>query len=332
MNTTQLWSVGLVACAALAGTAAQAQQAWQPERPIEFVASAGAGGGTDIFARAIQSVITKNKLTEAPIIVTNKGGGSGAEAYIYAKGNAGDPYKVYFGTQEVYVLPIASKLSYSVSDVTPVSTMIFDPFLLWVNPESGIKDVAGFIQRAKQGGMKVGGARAKEADETLVSQIQNAIGAKFIYIPFRSGSETSVQLAGGHIQANVNNPSESLEQWRAGKQKPLCVFSAERMPGKEKVTATESWSDIPTCKEAGLDVPVFEQPRMMWLAAGTPPDAVAYYRDLFKRVSESPDWQAYVARAAQIPRVITGDALSSFVKQDQARYAGIYTENGWAKK
>ncbi|GAB1578217.1 Bug family tripartite tricarboxylate transporter substrate binding protein [Bordetella petrii] len=330
MNTTSSWSAGLLVCAVLAASPVQAQQ-WQPERPIEFVASAGAGGGTDIFARAIQSVITKDKLVDTPIIVTNKGGGSGAEAYIYAKGNAGDPYKVYFGTQEVYVLPIASKLSYSVSDVTPVSTMIFDPFLLWVNPESGIKDVPGFVARAKQGGMKVGGARAKEADETLVSLVQKAIGAKFIYIPFRSGSETAVQLAGGHIQANVNNPSESVEQWRAGKQQPLCVFSAERMPGKDKVTATQSWSDIPTCREAGLDVPVFEQPRMMWLAAGTPPEAVAFYRELFRKVSESPEWQAYVARAAQIPRVISGDALADFVRKDQARYGEIYASNGWAK-
>lgn len=332
MSTTKLWSIGAMACAVLAAAPVQAQDKWEPKRPIEFVASAGAGGGTDIFARAIQSVISKEKLTKAPIIVVNKGGGSGAEAYIYAKGNAGDPYKVYFGTQEVYVLPIASKLSYTVDDVVPVSTMIFDPFLLWVNPESGIKDIPSFIERAKQGGMKIGGARAKEADETVVSQIQNATGAKFTYIPFNSGSQAAVQLAGNHIQANVNNPSESVEQWRAGKQQPLCVFSAERMPGKEKVTETQSWSDIPTCQEAGLDVPVFEQPRMMWVAKGTPPEALEYYRDLFKRVSESSDWQAYVARAAQIPRVISGDALNDFVKQDQARYTEIYTKNGWVKK
>lgn len=53
--------------------------AWQPSKPIEFVATAGPSGGTDNLARAIQSAITKNKLTDQPIVVVNKGGGSRAE-------------------------------------------------------------------------------------------------------------------------------------------------------------------------------------------------------------------------------------------------------------
>ena len=72
--------------AALAGAFALggvgAAQAWEPTKPIEFVVTSGAGGGTDNFARVIQSIITKHKLTEQPIVVVNKGGGSGAEGYV----------------------------------------------------------------------------------------------------------------------------------------------------------------------------------------------------------------------------------------------------------
>src|SRR5512147_752403 len=71
-----------------------ANAAWQPVKPIEFIATAGPGGGTDNFARAVQSIITKHKLIEQPIVVTNKGGGSGAEGYTYTKAMAGDPYKI----------------------------------------------------------------------------------------------------------------------------------------------------------------------------------------------------------------------------------------------
>src|ERR1035438_10437363 len=65
---------GLATCMSGAASAA-----WQPAKPIEFIATAGPGGGTDNFARAVQSIITKHKLIEQPIVVTNKGGGSGAE-------------------------------------------------------------------------------------------------------------------------------------------------------------------------------------------------------------------------------------------------------------
>ncbi len=74
----------------LAG-AAPALAAWQPQKPIEFVATAGPGGGTDNFARAVQAIITKYKLVDQPIVVVNKGGGSGAEGYVYGKASPAIP-------------------------------------------------------------------------------------------------------------------------------------------------------------------------------------------------------------------------------------------------
>ena len=68
---------------------AAAPAAWQPTKPIEFIATAGPGGGTDNFARAVQNIITKYKLVEQPIVVVNKAGGSGAEGYTYTKAHGG---------------------------------------------------------------------------------------------------------------------------------------------------------------------------------------------------------------------------------------------------
>jgi tripartite-type tricarboxylate transporter receptor subunit TctC len=45
-------------------TAGQAQAEWKPTKSIEFVVTAGPGGGTDNFARAVQNVITKHKLID----------------------------------------------------------------------------------------------------------------------------------------------------------------------------------------------------------------------------------------------------------------------------
>src|ERR1700746_2478263 len=87
-----------------------AYAAWQPQKPIEFVATAGPGGGTDNLARAVQNIITKYKLTDQPVVVVNKAGGSGAEGYVYGKASAGDPYKVIFGTSNDWQQPLVSKV------------------------------------------------------------------------------------------------------------------------------------------------------------------------------------------------------------------------------
>lgn len=333
MSRTSFKLAALVAIAASAiATPATAQ--WKPERPVEFVAAAGPGGGTDTFARVVQSALSKNGLLTTPIVVSNKAGGSGAETFIYAKTSGGDPYKLFFGTQDAYVLPLASKLSYNLDDLTPVVAMVFDPFVLWVNPKaSGIEDVKGFIAKAKEapGSIKVGGAKAKEADATLVTLIEAAAGIRLSYIPYKSGSEAAIQVAGGHVQANTNNPGESVEQWKAGVQKPLCVFEEARLADTTIITDGQSWNSIPTCIEAGLNIKSFAQPRTIWASKGIPAEALAYYTDLFRKTAETAEFKSYVERGAQIPRLLTGDELKNFIEAHKQTYSDIYKRNGWLR-
>ena len=58
-------------------------------KPIEFVCHAGVGGGSDIMARMIQSVIEREKLTPHPVAVVNRAGGGGAIAFAYVAGKTG---------------------------------------------------------------------------------------------------------------------------------------------------------------------------------------------------------------------------------------------------
>lgn len=304
---------------------------WKPTKPIEFVATAGPGGGTDNFARAVQNAITKNNLTDVPIVVVNKPGGSGAEGYIYTKSQAGDPYKVVFGTSNEWQQPMVSKVGFKHSDLTPVAALVQDEFLLWVKQDAPYQNVQDFLKAAaaKPGTFKMGGAQSKDTDELLTRLIDKAGHVKFIYVPFKSGAEAAVQLAGGHIDAHVNNPSESVGQWRGGTQRPLCVFSPTRLPEGPKVTATQSWHDIPTCVEAGLDIPRFQQPRTVFLPGGVTPDQVQYYVDLLKKVQQTPEWKDYVEKTSQSSTLLVGDEFKKFIEEDIERIHKIAAEQGW---
>ena len=50
---------------------------WKPTKPIEFVAPFAPGGGSDVLARSIASIIEGEKLCPVPLLVANKAGGSG---------------------------------------------------------------------------------------------------------------------------------------------------------------------------------------------------------------------------------------------------------------
>lgn len=321
--------------AALAGAiaigAAGTAQAWQPTKPVEFVVTSGAGGGTDNFARMIQSIISKHKLIDQPIVVVNKGGGSGAEGYIHGKSGKGDAHRVVFGTNNAYLLPYVAKLGYKVSDLTPVAALALDEFLLWVKGDAPYADAKSYIEavKAKPMGFKMGGSQSKDTDQTLTMMIQEATGAKMIYVPFQGGSAAAVQLAGGHIDSNVNNPNENIGQWKAGQVKPLCVFSPVRLAKGEPVFEGKGWGDIPTCKEAGLPIETFQMPRTVWLPAEVPADAVAFYEGVLEKVSKTPEWQEFVTRTAQTARFMKGKELADFVARDDAANKKIFQAEGW---
>ena len=310
--------------------AAAASAAWVPEKPVEFVVASGAGGGTDIFARTIQSIVVKYKLMSAPIVVLNKGGGAGSEGFVYGSATADDAHKLTFGTNNEYLLPLVAKMGYTADSLIPVTALALDEFLIWVKADSPYQDAKSFIEAAKKGeGLKMGGSQSKDTDQTLASMISEATGAKFTYVPFKSGGEAGVQLAGGHIDANLNNPNENLGQWKAGMVRPLCVFSSQRMAAGPKVTKDMAWSDIPLCKDSGVPIANYQMPRTVWLPAKVSPDAVAFYTTMLKKVSETPEWKSYIEKTSQSDRFLTGDELRAYTKQDAERASEVFKREKW---
>lgn len=313
--------------------AAGANAAWTPDKPVEFIVTSGAGGGTDIFTRTIQSIIVKNKLMDAPIVVVNKGGGAGSEGYIYGASEQSNPYRVTFGTNNEYLLPLVAKMGYAAEGFVPVAALALDEFLIWVNANAPHKDAKSFIEAAKKGdGLRMGGSQSKDTDQTLVSIISEATGAKFTYIPFKSGGEAAIQLAGAHIDANVNNPNENIGQFKANMVRPLCVFSPTRMAPGPKVSKDMAWSDIPTCKESGIPVDTYQMPRTVWLPSGVSPEVVSFYTDVMSKVQQTPEWKAYIERTSQTGTFMAGNELREYITKDTARAYGVFKREGWLAK
>src|ERR1700726_1535977 len=201
-------SGSLHVCAALlAVSMAAPAMAWEPTKPVEIVVAAGAGGASDQMARMMQAAIQKNNLMKQPMVVSLKGGASGAEALMYMKSSEGDPNKVLIAYSLIYMLPLSAKIPFNWRELTPVSVVALDQFVLWDNA-AGPKSVKGFIAAAKAASspFKMGGTGSKREDHVLTVFMEQKTGAKFSYLPYKSGGEAATQLVGGHIDSNLNLP------------------------------------------------------------------------------------------------------------------------------
>src|SRR5690242_6258808 len=324
--------LGLVAAAiaALGLAAAPAVAAWEPTKPVEIVVAAGAGGASDQMARMMQLAVQKNNLMKQPVVVSLKGGASGAEALMYMKSSSGDPHKVLLAYSLIYMLPLSAKIPFNWRELTPVSVIALDEFVLWDNTQMPYKNVKEFVAAARSANppFKMGGTGSRREDHVLTVFLEQKTGAKFAYLPYKSGGEAATQLVGNYTAANVNNPSENLEVWRAGQVRPLCAFDKERIEYKTKVTGDMSWHDIPTCKEEGLDVQ-YLMLRAMFLPGKVTPEQTAFYVDLFKKLTHTPEYKDYMEKQALKPIFLTGNDMVKFLEEDDTLNKNLMTEAGF---
>ena len=324
---------GAVAAAALA-IAAPAQAAWEPTKPVEFVIPAGTGGGADQMARLIQGVVIKYKLMKEPLIVVNKSGGAGAEGFLDVKGAKGDPHKIIITLSNLFTTPLATGVPFNWRDMTPVSMLALDQFVLWVNAETPYKTAKEYLDAVKAAGpskMKMAGTGSKQEDQIITVGIEKATGTKFIYVPFKGGGEVAVQLVGKHVDSTVNNPVEAVAQWRAGKLRALCVFDEKRMTYKAKITDTQSWGDIPTCKESGVPT-AYTMLRGIFMAPGVSKEQVDFYTNLLNKVRETQEWKDYMEKGAFNQTTMSGEAYVQWLGKAENTHRDLMKEAGFMAK
>lgn len=320
----------LAAALAVSCALAAPAYAWEPTKPIEIVVPFSAGGASDQMARVIQGAIQKNQLAGQPVVVVNKPAAGGGEAMIDMQKSKGDAHRLLTTSSGIFMTPMTTKLPVSWTDFTPVVMMAQDAFALWVKADSPYKTAPEFIEAAKKAEplFKVGGTSSKREDQLLVVGMERETGAKFAYIPHTGGGAASTQLAGGHLEADTNNPAEDVANWKGGATRPICMFSEKPLPYTEKVAEGKSWSEVPTCPSQGLNV-TYQMLRGMFMPGKVTPDQQAYYVELFRKVSETQEWKEYLARNALVPDFREGQAYVDFLKTDEERHRDLLTKAGF---
>jgi len=310
-------------------------QAWEPTKPVEFIVPAGTGGGADQMARFVQGVIAKHNLMKQPMVVINKPGGAGAEGFLEIKGAAKDPHKIVITLSNLFTTPLGTGVPFNWKDLTPLSMLALDQFVLWVNSEAPFKSAKDYLDAVKGADdrkFKMGGTGSKQEDQIITVALERlTTPKKLTYVPFKGGGDVAVQLVGKHIDSSVNNPIEAVAQWRAGSLRPLCLFDANRSTYTDKVTANMAWSDIPTCKEAGINVE-YQMLRGVFGPPGISKEQAAFYVDLFKKVAATEDWKDYMEKGAYNPTMMSGEPYVHWLEGAEKTHHDLMAEAGFLAK
>ena len=295
MKLTKRLFLGLAASSALTTLPISAMaQDWEPTRPVDFTIMAGAGGGADQIARFVQSVVEANDLMNRPLIPTNRGGGSGADALLHLNDARDADHTLMVTLNSFYTTPIRQEgLGVDIETFTPITMMGVDPFVLWVHTDSGITDFDGYLAAVREmnGDYVMGGTGSGQEDSIVIAYMSDVYELDIKYIPYDGGGAVARDLAGQQIMATVNNPAEANGFYAAGDFVPLLAFSDERM---------DAYPDVPTIKELGHDFSYYNQ-RAIVGAPGMSDEAAEYYRGVFGAVYEGQDWQDYLASESLSP-------------------------------
>ena len=312
--------VALVLLVSLAGTAFA--QGFKPTRPVEVVVHTGPGGGSDLLARSVVTILEKEKLVPVRMQVVNKAGGGSTVAASYLAEKAGEAHTIGFFTGVWLTSPLTStEAKVTLRDLTPVARLVLEPALIAVKADAPFKTLADFTNAAKEkpGQLKQSGGSVTSRDNVVRQLLQRSSGSRWAFISFPGGGERIAALLGGHVNMMVIEPAEAGEHIRAGNMRVLAQVADRRLT---------AFPNVPTLKEAGFDVPAVPQVRGVVAPPGIPAANVAYWEDVFRRLTRTASWKKYLEDNQFEDGYQNAAELAKFYDEFTGTMRGILQEAG----
>lgn len=276
-----------VALGAALGTGAATAQVFS--KPIEFIVHTSPGGGTDLFARAVTDFLAREKMLAQPLIVSNRPGGAGAIAFNYVKGKRGDPHVVLtMATGSFLSAANRPELGLGLDQFTPISSFALDPQAVAVPWDSKFKTMKDLIEAGRRDPNTITSSitSATGTARVLLYMLERETGARFRFVSFKSGSEATTAVVGGHVQFTPENLSEMMGFVEGKKLRIIAVT------GNKRLAAVP---DAPTMKELGYNITVGTG-RGFVMPAAMPKEAAAAMETALKRVYDGAAWQEFAKR------------------------------------
>jgi tripartite-type tricarboxylate transporter receptor subunit TctC len=314
-----LWLAG-TAAVAFAGPAAAQDY---PNRPISFVVPYAAGGTTDVLARIVGKAMSAD--LGQTIIIENAGGAGGTVGTQRVVRAEPDGYTLTFGNMGSLAANVSlyPKLSFDPrKDLAPVGVVAIVPMVLSVSKKSGVRDLAGFIEKLRAGNVNFGHSGPGSTGHLAAVSFLAATNTKATNVAYRGAGPAITDLAAGVVDAVIDQTVTMIPMHTGGNVTAIGVTSPTRLP---------QIPDVPTFAEAG--VPQFDLTVWNAIAAprGTPPEVIRRLEKAVAAALADPEVkQRFTDLAAQAPgpKAAGSQALGWLIEADVDRLGKLVTGAG----
>jgi tripartite-type tricarboxylate transporter receptor subunit TctC len=308
--------VALLASLVVTAGVTTAMAADYPNKPIQLIVPYGAGGSTDVLARAISQVAPKH--FPQPLVVVNKAGGGGIPGRVDVVKSKADGYTLLFGygSGEDTVVPFQRPLPYDVfKDFEVICRMSVHSIVLAVPANSPYKTLADLVKAGKTKDYMTASVSTKGASVDITFLLfAKAAGIKVTTIPGSGGSDAITKLVGGHVDFGGGHPSEVLPHMKADRLRGLAVAFEKRDP---------SVADVPTFKESGYDVVTAGSVKGVAAPKGTPKEITSYLEKKFKEIADDAEFQKIMKDIGQPVMYQNAEEYKVWFKQAYDQFGAL---------
>lgn len=296
-----------------------------PNRPIRIVVGFPAGGGTDVFARALAQALTAPLGQQ--VIVDNKAGAGGIVASQSMLQTAADGYTLLMGSTSTQVVAplLYSKRPYSIADFTPVAHVASVGIVLVAHPQAPFNNVAELVAYAKSrpGLLNYASGGNGVTNHLAMELLKARTGTFLVHIPYRGSAPALTDVIAGQIPLMFDSIAASGPQIRAGKVKALGIAG---------LTRADALPGVPTISETGAAVGLKDFDTPGWVAVygpkGLPGAVVARLQTAIGQALAAPDVAQRFLAAGATPRYMDAAALTSYEQAESRKWGEAITYSG----
>ena len=303
------------------GSAAAADVAAYPTRPIRFVVPFPGGGSYDVVARLLGSGLAERLGQQ--IVVDNRpgaGGLIGTEVFINAPS---DGYTIgMFGNPQTIAATLNPHFKWNLSsDITPIATLASLTNVVVINPTVPAKSMKQLIQLAKEkpGSLNYASGGIGATSHLAGELLKHKAGIDLVHVPYKGAATALTDLMSGRVQLMVLNMVVAMPQIRSGKLRALAVASPQR---------SAFLPDVESATEAGLPGFEFNQWYSVVGPKGMPPSIVhTLYRHI-DAVRRSKTFSDGLMKQGAEPFLADQKTFAAYIREDVDKYRRLVKDSG----